>query len=422
MRTKEMDRSDATDQAGGDAASLTLFVAYSPDRALSGQTLTLDRPLQIGRAENAEADVRIDDGCVSRLHATVRPKADGSGVELIEHQSRNGIFVDGQRTEGGLVSRQAVLRIGDTLFVVAGSPRTAQVRAQIANAAPSDIPVLLLGETGTGKDVMARQLHALSGRSGPFVTVNSAAIPKDLVESYLFGHLRGAFTGAVSDRAGFFAEASGGTLFFDEIGELHPDLQAKLLRVLENREYSPVGSARVEHTDARIVAATNIDLAREAGTGAFRRDLYGRIAGAIVRLAALRQRREEIVDLTRGFLAEHGRGDMTWSANFTERLLCHPWPMNIRELRMTVQRLVLDRPHQLELRRSHLEAALDVVSTSDEDEAPLALADAPPRAELVDLLTRHRGNVSELGKHYGKDRKQVYRWLRRYRLDSADFR
>jgi transcriptional regulator with PAS, ATPase and Fis domain len=284
--------------------------------------------------------------------------------------------------------------------------------------AESDLPVLLLGETGSGKEVLAHAVHDASKRRGELVIINCAAIPKELVESYLFGHRKGSFTGAVDDRVGFFAQAKGGTLFFDEIGELLPDLQSKLLRVLENREYSAVGSTAVIKTDVRVISATNADVAHEVETGMLRRDLYARIAGAVIRLSPLRQRREDIMALARHFLDGFApRARLPWTPGFVELLLTHPWPMNVREVRTTMQRLALASHKGSELRSADLAAVLDPLGRAEPSPAPGPRRTvAPSRDELQRLLRQHQGNVSELAKHYGRDRKQIYRWLRKHKL------
>jgi transcriptional regulator with GAF, ATPase, and Fis domain len=301
--------------------------------------------------------------------------------------------------------------------------------------AASSLPVLLLGETGTGKDVFARHLHACSGRRGAFVAVNCAALPSELAESALFGHRKGAFTGATSDAPGYFPQAQGGTLFLDEIGELPLIQQAKLLRVLESHELTPVGATRVVHTDARIIAATNVDLEAAVAAGRFRNDLYARLAVTVIRLPPLRLRRIDILPLAARFLAEQAPGaDFVLSAHAAEMLLLHPWPRNIRELRTVTARLGLAQPAGGEVSSRDLEALLDHPSGSDSPSAPPAArpdvspprggprAQPPEREELLITLRAMRGNINRIAEHYGKDPKQVYRWLKRHQLDPDDYR
>jgi DNA-binding NtrC family response regulator len=199
-------------------------------------------------------------------------------------------------------------------------------------------PVLLLGETGTGKEVVARAIHRVNPQ-GPFVTIDCSSLVGPLMESELFGHVRGAFTGAVSTKVGLIEAANGGTAFLDEIGELPLDLQAKLLRVLQDREFRPVGSLISRKSDFRVIAATNRDLAREVDRGAFRRDLFYRLNVVNLRLAPLRDRREDIPPLVAHFLARHG-DNHRFTPEAQEALLAYDWPGNVRELENCIQHVV----------------------------------------------------------------------------------
>ncbi len=229
---------------------------------------------------------------------------------------------------------------GGTGFV-GGSPASQALRAELERLAPSSVPVVLVGETGVGKEVAARALHELSGRRGPFVPVNMAALPPQLVEAELFGSVRGAFTGAERSRRGLVAAAEGGTLFLDEIGEMDMALQAKLLRFLESSEVRPVGSEALHRVDVRVISATNCDLERAMAEGRFRTDLYFRIATAVVRIEPLRERPEDIADLVEHFtaaaVARHGLAPARWSSEALGALSRHSWPGNARELRNVVE-------------------------------------------------------------------------------------
>jgi two-component system nitrogen regulation response regulator GlnG len=221
-----------------------------------------------------------------------------------------------------------------------------EVYKEIGRVARTEMTVLLMGESGTGKELVARAIHANSTRSrGPFITVNMAAIPKDLIESELYGHEKGSFTGAVERRPGKFELASGGTLFLDEIGEMPLELQAKLLRVLQEREIDRVGGTRPLAVDVRIVAATNADLARSVEEGRFRRDLYYRIAVVPIRLPPLREREGDVILLARHFLAKYGEQlkgrPLTLAKDAEPLLLGHAWPGNVRELQNVTQRALL---------------------------------------------------------------------------------
>jgi len=230
--------------------------------------------------------------------------------------------------------------------LVGRSAAMVEVYKEVGRVARTEMTVLLMGESGTGKELVARAVHANSTRSkGPFITVNMAAIPKDLIESELYGHEKGSFTGAVERRPGKFELASGGTLFLDEIGEMPIELQAKLLRVLQEREVDRVGGNRPLPVDVRIVAATNADLSRSVEEGRFRRDLYYRLAVVPIRLPPLREREGDVILLARHFIARYGeqlkgRG-FTLGKDAEPLLMAHPWPGNVRELQNVIQRALL---------------------------------------------------------------------------------
>jgi len=223
-------------------------------------------------------------------------------------------------------------------ILVGQSPRTRQILRLIEKLGKCRWPALLLGETGTGKEVVARAIHNISA-SGPFVTVDCSSMVGPLMESELFGHVKGAFTGAGTTKFGLLEAANGGTAFFDEIGELPLDLQAKLLRVLQEKEFRPVGSVSTRHSDFRIIAATNRDLAKEVEKGTFRRDLYFRLNVINIRLSPLRERREDIPTLINHFLSRVG-GSYSMTAEALEVMLSYEWPGNVRELENCVQHMV----------------------------------------------------------------------------------
>jgi two-component system NtrC family response regulator len=228
--------------------------------------------------------------------------------------------------------------------LVGGAPPMREVFRQASRAAPTDAPLLLLGESGTGKELLARAIHGLSPRArGPFVSVNVAAIPEPLVEAELFGVVKGAFTGADADRPGVFRQANGGTLLLDEIGEMRPDLQAKLLRALEGGAVRPVGGEGEVAADVRVIAATNRDLAAAVEDGAFRRDLYHRVAVVSLRLPPLRERLEDLPLLVKHLLAKHGAASVEVAPEAMRLLAAWPWPGNVRELENELRRAVLMR-------------------------------------------------------------------------------
>jgi DNA-binding NtrC family response regulator len=291
--------------------------------------------------------------------------------------------------------------------------------SSLERAKHSRVPILVLGESGVGKEVVSHWVHRTSRwRDGPFVAVNCAALPSELVESELFGHKKGAFTGADADRDGRFVQADGGTLFLDEIGELEPGIQAKLLRVLEQREVTPVGGT-VRSVDTRVVAATNRDLVAEVKAGNFREDLYYRLEVFTVRVPPLRERQDEIVALARYFLDRfcdaEGFPALALSPEAEEALCAHAWPGNVREL-------------QNAMKRAALKARGAVLSPQDIDlqrpatPAPLGQSDKPIREEIRDdnrermlrALAETHGNVAAAARRLEIGRSTFYRWARQY--------
>jgi DNA-binding NtrC family response regulator len=223
--------------------------------------------------------------------------------------------------------------------IVGGSAKTLHVLRSIDKVSRGRWPVLILGETGTGKEVAARTIHEQSSSGEPFVTIDCSSLVGPLMESELFGHARGAFTGAVGSKLGLIEAANGGSAFFDEIGELPMDVQAKLLRVLQEKEFRPVGSLATRRSDFRIIAATNRDLAKEVDRGAFRRDLYYRLNVVTIKLAPLRDRREDIPPLIDHFLGTYGH-EHHLTAEAREMLVNYDWPGNVRELENCIQQMV----------------------------------------------------------------------------------
>ncbi|PZR18670.1 MAG: sigma-54-dependent Fis family transcriptional regulator [Archangium gephyra] len=314
-----------------------------------------------------------------------------------------------------------------------------RVREIITRLAPSDATVLVLGESGTGKELAARMLHAGSPRSsGPFVAVNCAAMPAELLESELFGHVKGAFTGAARDRDGVFAAATGGTLFLDEVGDAPAAVQVKLLRVLQERRFTPVGSTKELTTDVRVVAATNRDLREEVGAGRFREDLFYRLHVVPVHMPSLTHRPADIPVLARHFLtraaARHERPAAELSPDALRLLMTHPWPGNVRELANVMEAAaLLARGTQLEADdvRAVLPAGQaapkpelrDASIPTDGPLPPLKEArEAFERAYLIEALRRSDGNVSAAARLAGRNRTDLHDLLRKHGLSSADFR
>jgi len=317
---------------------------------IASQVLTLGR--------DASCTLMIDDPRVSAVHADV--VATALGVRLRDLGSRNGTFVDGVRITEALLTRNHVVMLDELALTFEPSlptrsprPRLSAFGAlfgesmpmravfeQLARVAPTELSVLLLGETGTGKELAAQGIHEASARrGGPFVVVDCGSIPESLAESFIFGHERGAFTGADTARSSPFEIASGGTIFLDELGELPLAVQTKLLRVIAERRIKPVGGSRWRSVDVRVIAATRVDLARAVNEGAFRSDLYFRIAQMRVDLPPLRERREDLPGLVAKMVGSVASpcavGAVT--SETLERLMRHDWPGNVRELRNAVE-------------------------------------------------------------------------------------
>ncbi len=306
--------------------------------------------------------------------------------------------------------------------IVGRSPAMRRVVDVVERVAPTDLPVLIEGESGTGKDLVARAIHDLSPRaSGPFLSINMSAIPDALAESELFGHERGAFSGATVARRGFFAEAEGGTLFLDEIGAAPPSLQPKLLRVLQDGEYIPVGSRQARKADARIVCATNEDLTARAKAGSFREDLYYRIRVMPVALPPLRERREDIALLVEHFVRKHagrlGRAELAFSPDAMRAILEYPWPGNVRELENAVERaLLLARGDELEV--EDLPPEVREHKLGEGEGGYRRARDEWEKGYLQALLGEASGSVARAADLAGLHRSTLYEKLARHGLLS----
>ena len=290
------------------------------------------------------------------------------------------------------------------------------VYKQIAYAADSSAPVLIQGESGTGKELVARAIHAHGARAArPFVAVNCGAITETLLETELFGHVRGAFTGAIADRKGVFEQAHGGTVFLDEIGDMAPAMQVKLLRVLQDGEVRPVGGSRAIHTDARVVAATNVDLDRAVADQRFRQDLYYRLSVIVIHMPALRDRREDIPLLIDQFLrnaaARTGRS-VSISPEAVAALTSYRWPGNVRELENTIERLVVFSRGAIEV-ADLPETVRTAPSLEERLFQDLPSLDELERRYLIHVLAAVGGNRSRAAEALGIDRRTLYRMAER---------
>jgi DNA-binding NtrC family response regulator len=336
--------------------AMELVVASGKD---AGQRFTLDAGVKrVGSA--AGCDIRLTDPTVSRMHCELQLQA--RAVRVSDEGSTNGTTIDGVRVFSAEMRPGSVLRVGgselrlerrdDPVVVplsreghfgelLGKSVAMRRIYAILERAAKTDVTVLVQGETGTGKDVVARAVHQASPRSnGPFVAIDCGSIAENLIESELFGHVRGAFSGAAADRRGLFEEADGGTLFLDEVGELPVALQPKLLRVLETREVRRVGSNVSRKVNVRVVAATNRALARAVNDGTFREDLFYRLAVVEVHLPPLRARRQDIPVLAQHFHDRLTGSDDKLPDALIRSLVDRGWPGNVRELRNFVERIV----------------------------------------------------------------------------------
>ena len=375
--------------------------------------------------DDAEAAIRLADRIALTLSFQRLAEEARVAREARERASRLEATVESLTSE--LKARRRGRVIGD-------SRAWRDVLGQVGRVAASETTVLITGESGTGKEIVSRLIHEGSGRSSaPFVAVNCAALPEQLLESELFGHEKGAFTGAVATKVGRLEQTAGGTLFLDEIGEMSPLVQAKLLRVLQEREFQRLGGTRVIRADVRVLAATNRDLATAIAQGEFREDLYYRLNVFEIPLPPLRDRREDIPALAEAFLEElgpeAGRPAAGISRDAHEWLLAYPWPGNIRELRNAIERAILLCDGGL-ITREHLPTPVTRPRTLSGAEASAALAaDAPlpPGGVSLDELQRSlveralreaRGNKSRAARMLGLSRSQLYSRIERYGLAS----
>jgi DNA-binding NtrC family response regulator len=399
-------------------------------------------------------DLGVPDRRMSTGHASLLRGPDGDTFTFEDLGSTNGSRVNGHVLRGRVELHDGdVLETGRTLFLFRAAlptrpedpsdvdamaleterpelrtlvPERATLNVALKKIAASRVPVLVAGPTGSGKELAARAVHEESGRRGPFIAVNAGALPQALVESQLFGHVRGAFTGAVRDELGFVRSAEGGTLFLDEIADLPLPAQAALLRVLQEGEVTPVGSPRAVNVDVRIVSATNADLEARCRDAVFREDLLARLAGYTFELPALRDRRADLGLLVASVLSRTDARVVELSPDVGRALALYPWPRNVRELEQLLSAAaVLAAPTGI-LELAHLPDAVALMARA-RGAPPRAVAtalapDAELRRALVALLGEHRGNITEVARAMGKARMQIQRWARRFAIDVDSFR
>jgi transcriptional regulator with GAF, ATPase, and Fis domain len=470
------DSLNATTFGGPEASSKPgLVLLYAPNFEQFQPAYVFNAPaLIIGR--DASNPVCVPEQAVSRQHARIA--FNGKRWILTDLGSRNGTMVDGSFVSGDIeLEHLHEIRVGDAIFkfvetgseryaayridgAVAGERRARSIRELVGGAqmdaigsdleriAPTQLSSVILGETGTGKEVAARELHRLSLRRGSFQAINCAAIPHNLLESELFGYRRGAFSGADRDKPGLIKLADNGTLFLDEIGDMPTDAQAKLLRVLQSREVFPLGATTPERVDIRVVCATHRDLYTYVKDGKFRGDLFARLNEHVVKLPPLRERKEDIFLLARLFAARYGRPNLGFTFSFIVALLQHDWPFNVRELESCIKRgaalatsEVLDTPQLpdaiADLMKGYGLRAVPARSEAHSMIPPAVIAGvpspsvipspssrraAPTEEELRAMLGRHKGNVAAVGRELGKERMQVHRWMKRYGISIDEYR
>ncbi len=423
------------------------LVAFVLSGTHKGNQKPLGGRLTIGKAP--DNDLVLTDDTVSRHHCEILKAPDG--IHVRDLGSTNGTKIDGTRVREAMIQPGSVLKIGEVEVIFRPATQRVDVlpseRTEFGKAlgeslamrtifgvleriAPTDATVLLEGETGTGKDVLARAVWQASPRaSKPFIVVDCGAVTYSLIESELFGHERGAFTGAVSSRQGAFELADGGTVFLDEIGELPLDVQPKLLRVLETREFRRVGGNRTLPSNVRVVAATKRDLQREVSLGKFREDLYFRLAVVPVTVPPLRSRREDIPALVTHMLKAAGGEGLKVNPETASALEAHDWPGNIRELRNVLDRAVYmaQATGAQEINFVSLPSGDSRGSSAFHFEAEKSYRDTRAkydaefeRAYVRWLLGRHHGNVSAAAREAKMDRKHLHDLAKKHGLRGSD--
>jgi DNA-binding NtrC family response regulator len=418
--------------------ALTIDVLRDPGRRESRVVHKGGDLFRIGT--HSSNDLVLKDPSVSRFHCKLT--RDGGGWHLTDNGSLNGTRLDGVRVRDADLGTEGTITIGDSILLVRAADATGEAPvpdiqsfgaltgtsvvmrklfAFLEKVAASEINVLIEGESGTGKELVAAEIVQRGPRAdGPFVIVDCGAISPSLVESELFGHVRGAFTGADRERVGAFEAAERGTVFLDEIGELPLELQPKLLRALESREIRRVGETRARKVDVRVIAATNRDLQREVNKALFRDDLYFRLAVMGVRVPPLRERLEDLPLLVRGFLAALGMADQhdLFPARVLAELAAHDWPGNVRELRNYVERTIVLREPQPAAQRP-AGASGDVDLGMPFKLAKDAVVNSFERSYLSALLDAASGNVSKAARTGGMDRMYLHRLMQKHGLRNG---
>ncbi len=401
-------------------AGLCLVVIDGPDRGLKKQ---LEQGTSV-IGTRGDCDLVLSDPTVSRRHSSVELLA--AAVRIRDLGSKNGTRYLGARVESVELPVGAMVQVGESHLallplaqpndaasertelegMVGASPPMRRLYAQIERVAPTDTSVLVWGETGTGKELVAHAVHVHSRRAaGPLRIFNCASVQRELLQSALFGHIRGSFTGAVRDVAGAFEEADGGTLFLDEVGELPLEVQASFLRALETRTLQRIGESKLRRSDFRLVCATHQDLEAKVVRGEFRQDLFYRLAVFGLQVPPLRERRDDIPSLAEHFAREHGAPLPIPAA----ALCCQPWPGNVRELRNVVQRAALVGWSEALARPD--KPVDDAPQAGDFTQGRVQAIKSFERSYLKALLERHQGSASSAAREAGLARSYFYRLL-----------
>jgi DNA-binding NtrC family response regulator len=411
-------------------------VVKGPDR---GATVALrEKPVSFGSGPSC--DLVLTDKTVSRKH--LQAELVGDEVMMVDAGSTNGSFIQGSRFEKIAIGFGSEVKIGRTVIklfpdeeivepvpsahsafgtIVGGDTKMRQMFTLLEDVASTNATVLIEGETGTGKELIAEEIHNHSPRrDGPFIVFDCGSVPHELIESMLFGHLKGAYTGADRDRRGHFAEAHGGTIFLDEIGEMALDLQPSLLRVLDKRAVRRVGSNTYEKIDVRVVAATNRDLRAEVAKKTFREDLYYRLAVIRVSVPPLRERGTDIPMLVNHFVNNFGP-NLSVTPEDMGNLVRHSWPGNVRELRNVMERAcLLARGNSINLDDALVGDAapsLNIRTDLPFKEAKGQLVEKFEREYIEDLMRRHKMNLSAAAREAQIDRKHLRELIRKYGFD-----
>jgi hypothetical protein len=415
--------------------------------------LRLDRPrisivvdeMELGRdLVNDSWSTDFEDPMMSRRHARIKRSEKGEYF-VSDLGSTNGTWLDGRAVAAGTFAKLepgSVVVMGGHVFVFrivtqedlaairedwacpfgpvpTLSPTLAALVRKLSRLAPSDVDILLAGETGVGKEIHAEAIHRASGRKGPFIAINCAAIPDNLVESELFGFARGAHSTADRAKSGLIEQAEGGTLFLDEIGEMSPAAQTKLLRFLQSREFLSLGTTRQRRLDVRVVAATNRPVEPENAATGLRYDLRARLGPESLNLPPLRERREDI-GLLVSFFAKSG---LDFAPEAYQALFLHSWKGNVRELEKVITLARVLAGEGVPIGIEHLPAPLVAgVKIDTRPAPPAAPRKRPTREELATLLSRHGGDVARMAREIGRQRTLVWRWLRENQLRPGDYR